>query len=164
MDWWSNCMLYRTHLSHSWWIFLDEISTSFKNHSAPRKIKKISIFLQKCQSNLCPPQKIILKKLRIILLPISLIAPSFIIHKHMCVLASDSMSEDFFFHKHNNHCETCVNIHSHILAQPNLADNAERFVTVITKSQQYFYTRLSRCHFSFTITLNVLNTNKYIQL
>lgn len=46
----------------------------------------------------------------------------------MCVLASDSMSEDFFFHKHNNHCETCVNIHSHILAQPNLADNAERFV------------------------------------
>lgn len=82
----------------------------------------------------------------------------------MCVLASDSMSEDFFFHKHNNHCETCVNIHSHILAQPNLADNAERFVTVITKSQQYFYTRLSRCHFSFTITLNVLNTNKYIQL
>lgn len=82
----------------------------------------------------------------------------------MCVLASDSMSEDFFFHIHNNHYETCVNIHSHILAQPNLADNAERFVTVITKSQQYFYTRLSRCHFSFTITLNVLNTNKYIQL
>lgn len=46
----------------------------------------------------------------------------------MCVLASDSMSEDFFFHKHNNHYETCVNIHSHILAQPNLADNAEWFV------------------------------------
>lgn len=64
MDWWSNCMLYRNtaHLSHSWWIFLDEISTSFKNHSAPRKIKKISIFLQKCQWNLCPPQKIINKQ------------------------------------------------------------------------------------------------------
>lgn len=50
------------HLSHSWWIFLDEIFTSSKNHSAPRKIKKISIFLQKCQSNLCLAQKIINKQ------------------------------------------------------------------------------------------------------
>lgn len=58
-------MLYtntEAHLSHSWWIFLDEISTSSMNHSALRKIKKISIFLQKCQSNLCPPQKIINKQ------------------------------------------------------------------------------------------------------
>lgn len=54
-------------------------------------------------------------------------------------------------------------IHSHILAQPNVAaNNAKLFV--ITKSQQHFYTRLSHCHFSFTITLNVLNTNKYILL
>lgn len=36
-------------------------------------------------------------------------------------------------------------IHSHILAQPNVAaNNAKLFV--ITKSQQHFYTRLSHCH------------------